>query len=582
MISLLYQQIFSCLPIFTPMKRPLLQLFLWTLIAPALYAQSYKDPAFWKPLIYNRFDGVELTAGPAMRKLDSLPELERAAVINKLQNAGFFPGTAAGRARLYLLQSYCNQPPEDPAFTGWKYWARKALNEATGAGDEFLLQSLCQYTGMRYFAEGNYDTCIFYMVKSIEMAESLGYKKTMLGNMKVVTSSALYNTHNYRETIAYCRDALIDPDSLPPIIVINGLNNLGLAFQRTAQYDSAIFYFEKLVKLAEEQGSFIWVGLAKGNIGDVLYTAGKEEEAIPYWQADYDSSMKYGEKGNAILTLAYLSRYAFRKGDQAKAIQQLNWSMANSGGFSINTYLHICKILAECYEKMGRSDSANYYYRIYFQKNDSINQIISRNNYNLVRMRLDYDKSQSEIRLVKKEKQAEIIRRNFLLGLLVLAIILAILFYNRQRLKMKLSQQAHEMARAEAEAARNQLEIFTQTLLEKNEQIEALSQSLEKQQVTHTDELVHQTLLTDYDWNRFKELFEKIHPEFFDKLKSRAPAITTAEMRLASLIRLRLDNKQMASMQGISLSGLRATKTRLRQKLQIGADEDLEDLILAL
>jgi len=165
----------------------------------------------------------------------------------------------------------------------------------------------------------------------------------------------------------------------------------------------------------------------------------------------------------------------------------------------------------------------------------------------------------------------------------LLALMLAgLLLYNRQRLKIKLARQQKEIAEAEKNSAKEQLQIFTQTLLEKNEQIEELTASLKQQTIMANDELIHQTLLTEYDWNRFKELFEKTHPDFFNKIKVAAPGITQSEMRLAALIKLNLDNKQMASMQGISVSSLRGNKTRLRQKLNITAERGLEELVKSL
>ena len=185
--------------------------------------------------------------------------------------------------------------------------------------------------------------------------------------------------------------------------------------------------------------------------------------------------------------------------------------------------------------------------------------------------------------MLKMEKNAEVLKRNLLLGSLVLLMLLGVLLFNRLQLKTKLFRQQHQLAMQEAKAAKKQLELFTQTLLEKNQQIEALSKTLQAQLSNNADELIHQTLLTEDDWKKFRELFEKTYPQFFSKLKQKAVGITTAELRLAApLIRLNLDNKQMASMQGISLSGLRATKTRLRQKMNISGEEDLDAIIKSI
>lgn len=55
------------------------------------------------------------------------------------------------------------------------------------------------------------------------------------------------------------------------------------------------------------------------------------------------------------------------------------------------------------------------------------------------------------------------------------------------------------------------------------------------------------TILTEQEWNIFKELFEKTYPMFFQRLKTKSPRITVAEQRNAALTRLQLSTKQMAS-----------------------------------
>jgi DNA-binding CsgD family transcriptional regulator len=121
--------------------------------------------------------------------------------------------------------------------------------------------------------------------------------------------------------------------------------------------------------------------------------------------------------------------------------------------------------------------------------------------------------------------------------------------------------------------------LFTDILLTKNEQIDALNAQIHTIQRGNEDELVNQTILTDDDWNRFRQLFEKANPGFFDKIKQLAPDITAAELRLAALIKLQLDTKQMASMQGISPVSIRSNKSRLRQRLQVSSETDLEEFI---
>ncbi len=555
--------------------------FAWALPMQS-FSQSPVDKAMWLSLVNNPFNKLQLAASPACDSLNKLPLSQRTEILNSLEADKNFNKNPAVQARLDLVKANTGYiSGKVVGDDNWRHWAFKTVAAAEKSGDDYLLQSCYFYIGNNYAIEKNYDSCVFYQVKGVEFGEKLGFEPAALANWKILAANTLYYTRNNKEALAFSLYAIKHISYDAPYPGISGLNVTGLSYSRLKQDDSAKFYFQKLVKHAEKFNSGVWAGIAKGNIGDALYLAGKEEEAMPWWKADYDSSMKYGEIGNAVLTLAYISRYEFRTGNREKAMQQLRWSLNHTANTDISTKTTISKIAANCFEQIGLPDSANYYNRFYFQHTDSMNQIISRNNYNLVRLRLDFDKKNNEVAMVKKERQAEILRRNFLLGLLIVAVVVGLLFYNRQRLKIKLARKQNELVRAEMYAARQQLDLFTHTLLEKNEQIEKLTLSLHGQNAANNDELVHQTLLTEEDWIRFKNLFEKTHPGFFDKIKEKAPGITAAEIRLAALVKLGLDNKQMASMQGISLSGLRATKTRLRQKMNLSGEEDLEQIILS-
>ena len=126
--------------------------------------------------------------------------------------------------------------------------------------------------------------------------------------------------------------------------------------------------------------------------------------------------------------------------------------------------------------------------------------------------------------------------------------------------------------------------MFTENIIEKTNLIEKLEQqvknnesSAERQSLI--DELSHQTILTEDDWLKFKSLFEKINPGFFNKLKDKAADVSLAEQRMAALIRLQLTIKQAASMLGISPESVHKTRQRLRQRLTVDADSTLEAFI---
>jgi len=94
--------------------------------------------------------------------------------------------------------------------------------------------------------------------------------------------------------------------------------------------------------------------------------------------------------------------------------------------------------------------------------------------------------------------------------------------------------------------------------------------------------LTHQAILTEDNWEKFRTLFEKIHPGFFRKLKESVADITVAEQRMAALTRLHLNTKQMAALLGISPNSVNKTRQRLRQRLNLQPDSNIEEFVTKL
>jgi hypothetical protein len=150
--------------------------------------------------------------------------------------------------------------------------------------------------------------------------------------------------------------------------------------------------------------------------------------------------------------------------------------------------------------------------------------------------------------------------------------------------RQELAEQEKLRIEQEMESARTQLKMFTENIVEKTNLIEQLEQqvqhktaSAENQQLIA--ELSNQTILTEEDWSKFKSLFEKIFPLFFQRLKNIFPDITMAEQRLAALTRLQLTTKQMATVLGISPNSVNKTRQRLRLRFDLEPDQSIEKFI---
>ena len=81
------------------------------------------------------------------------------------------------------------------------------------------------------------------------------------------------------------------------------------------------------------------------------------------------------------------------------------------------------------------------------------------------------------------------------------------------------------------------------------------------------------------EWSSFKEQFERIHPNFIQKLKKAFPNLTYRDLRHCSYIRMNLSNKEIARIQNITLKSVEMTNYRIKKKLNLVSSQKLGDFV---
>ena len=76
-------------------------------------------------------------------------------------------------------------------------------------------------------------------------------------------------------------------------------------------------------------------------------------------------------------------------------------------------------------------------------------------------------------------------------------------------------------------------------------------------------------------WHQFEVAFENVHSEFSKNLISHFPHLTPGELKLCILIKLGMNNKDMASVLYLSPDSIKVSRSRLRKKLEIGNEYNL-------
>jgi DNA-binding CsgD family transcriptional regulator len=91
---------------------------------------------------------------------------------------------------------------------------------------------------------------------------------------------------------------------------------------------------------------------------------------------------------------------------------------------------------------------------------------------------------------------------------------------------------------------------------------------------------VNKTL--EKEWENFNEYFGSVHGAFYEKINTKFPELSTSEKRLASLIKMNLTNREIASILNIESASVKMAKYRLKKKLNLEEEVDIQSFLQSL
>lgn len=229
--------------------------------------------------------------------------------------------------------------------------------------------------------------------------------------------------------------------------------------------------------------------------------------------------------------------------------------------------------LSQLEESTGNYAGALSIYRKSVELEDSL--FTAENNRAVQDLELNYleKEKEYEISLLQSRHKAE--NQRFIFALVLLALILGISTERLYRWRKKL-----ENSRLAIEQNQQDLREFAQILVAKNTRIAELEQGLQSTD-NAAEKLYNPTILTDADWTAFKTHFDRAYPGYIHRLRMAYPELSGAEERLFLLLKLGFFRQEIGATLGISTDSVKKARTRLRKRLGLMTEDDLEQFVQA-
>jgi tetratricopeptide (TPR) repeat protein len=502
--------------------------------------------------------------------------------------------------------------------------------------------------GWQLMATGVYEKSISETEDASRLAKKLGFLKGEAASYFLLGSNYLYKGVHSKALDYYFKSLKMVEHSKDTALIAKHYSNIGNVYYSFLDYSNALIYYEKAYELAKAGGDKERAPLFLVNVANVVYQGEKDyNRALELYLQVLELYNKAGKNNNGkALVLGNIGNVLYAKKDYNKSLEyffealelaeKLNDKRAvesNSGNIGgvyidmgnykkaegyLNQAVAIAKeigdkeglmyhtqSMSELHEKQKSWESSLVWYKKYIEIKDSIFNETKSKQIAEMQTRFDVEKKEKELDLFRQEKKFTKYKAYFLAVILLLVSLLATLLINRQRIKIKKQQEAHDFEQqlANAEIERSKLEKqnleadlrikqeklsrITDMFREKSRMIDKMQEQLDKASAENGETEGVKSLLNsivesidpnEY-WEEFITSFNLVNKNFFDQIQKKFPDLSRNELRLCALIKCNLGNKEIANILNITPDSVKKSRNRLRKRLQLEVDESLTKYI---
>jgi tetratricopeptide (TPR) repeat protein len=465
---------------------------------------------------------------------------------------------------------------------------------------------------------GNYQQAMQQLLKAEEIFRDLGKRKLLAENLSDL-GAVCYNNQQASAAMRHFREAITIYEELNDQYGIAKVYaQTGHLFEKQSRYDSAFVYQLKAMHFAKRNPEDQVLFKIYENLGSIHEDLRQYDSARYYFTLSIKGFRKTGNLIDQAEVLNNLGDIYFKSGDYANglsyAMKARDIAMQTNEPYQLQSSY---RDISQNYFALKKFDSAYWFLEKSRALIQSIYTLENSQQIALLQAIYDTDRKNSEIERLNALRKADDLLKYGALMVLLLMVLLGIVFFNRQKLKIKSERVVNERnveifetqkglmeselkrKKLEEESLKHQLEIKGRQLsahilhlIQKNEVMEEIKTGLtdiikddkrdQKKQVRQILQKINFSFSQDQYWDDFRLIFDQVHPEFIPKLQQICPQLSATELRLLVLLKMNLSYSDMAMLLGITADSLRVMRYRIKKKLKLASEDSLTSFIQRL
>ncbi len=455
--------------------------------------------------------------------------------------------------------------------------------------DEQGISQMRASMGSIYAVNDQYDLAIQSFLEAIPAFEAqenppaIAVMYNNIGNLYLEQDLYEEALSNYEKALSY----LDDPRNPTHTLVYTNLTN---AHYELNQFDEALEYGLKAVELINEYERFVRAPAVYIILGEIYLALEEYDESLTYYEEALKYSIMFRIRDRVVESRIYIARLKERKGEHSEARvmleEALNDPVLSSTG---NARLHkdALLLMARVERELGNFENSSGYALQANVMADSIYREEMALRISELETIYETEKRVAQIQLLEIENEVANLR-SLIIGIMALVVIIFIVlgfwWYYRRKSEQK---------RIRMESMKSELQKYGLVISEKNHFISRFKDELDdvrrhvktlegRKELMQLVDSIHQNMNLTADEDELFNKINQVNAGFYLELRQRSDSLTEKDERLATLIQMDLNNKDIANILHIEPGSVKRAKTRLKKKLNLDTETDLNIYLKSL
>lgn len=381
-------------------------------------------------------------------------------------------------------------------------------------------------------------------------------------------------------------------------------NGMGENFIQLENNTKALELFNESISLAKDVGSIEAQASALNNIGKIHIEKGQFELGLNFLTDAIVLCEKSGLQTSLHETRFLVGNLYSKWGKHEQALRFYDEYIAYANsiekkGSIENAYL----ARAKSYELIGDLEASLQDYTQAYNFSNTNYDIKQVNAIEELRAIHDIQQKEKEIQILASKAELDKVKSTRLwISLFAVTALGTILFWaqwTKRRKEKEIEFEKQRVVELENQNLNYELDFKKQELTSKvlqlcrkNEFLQSLEKEIkefrsetegtERHRLEKLSRKINQDMNAATDWEQFLKSFESVHPDFNKILLQKYPNFAPNEVRMACLMRMNLESKDIAQLLNVSPDSVKKARYRMRKKMEKDSSVNLTEYFMQL